>query len=205
MQNKDASGLQVIRKEDKEQRVGAFVKAHLENRTLSGAHEAQEFLLIARSSESPVCRALSAMMPALAEAGISVRVVLTAADTGVFHSETGASSALLETATLRILSDARLYEAHEQLVLDHENCWIGDCMRREPAKSDAYENYAGDNAETARAAASTFERLWQMSTPTVPVARLMPAVGYKDSRTASVLSRTISGNEKSAPTVLTRH
>jgi hypothetical protein len=31
----------------------------------------------------------------------------------------------------------RLVEAHEQLVLGPETCWIGDCMQRDPAKCDA--------------------------------------------------------------------
>ncbi len=205
MQKKDASGLQVIKKEDKERRVSAFLKAHLERRKLSGARDTQEFLLVARSSESPVCRAVSAMAPALADAGISLRIVLTSADSGVFHSETSASATLLETSGLRVLTDTRLYEAHEQLVLDCETCWIGDCMRREPAKCDAYENYSNASAETAKAAAATFEHLWKMSTPTAPVTRMMPAVGFKDSQEASVFSRTLPGQGKAAPTVLTRH
>ena len=61
----------------------------------------------------------------------------------------------------------RLIEAHEQLVLGPETCWIGDCMRRDPAKCDAYESYVEGCGEAAGCAAVSFERLWLASQPMV--------------------------------------
>jgi len=58
-------------------------------------------------------------------------------------------------------------EAHEQLVLGPETCWIGDCMRRDPAKCDAYESYVEGCGEAAGCAAVSFERLWLASQPLV--------------------------------------
>lgn len=205
MQANDTSGLQVIKKEDKERRVTAFVKAHLDRSEQSGAPEAGEMLLVARSYESPVCRAVTALLPDLKKAGISIRMIMTAVDGGIIQPPANVSTDLVETATVRIVCDPRLYEAHEQLVLDGETCWIGDCMRREPAKCDAYENYCQDNGATAKSAALTFARLWQLSTPAAPLAHMIPRYGFKDTQAAGLLSKSATGSDKSAPTVLTRH
>jgi hypothetical protein len=203
MRDKEHSGLQVVRKEEKESRVTAFVERHLEQSIARDG--ACEFLLVARSPESPVCLALSALTPKLAANGISVRIVFTAIDTGAFHVDTDASTALLQVATSRVVSDARLYEAHEQLILDAETCWIGDCMRREPAKRDAYENYSQACAETARSASVAFSHLWRVSSPSAPSSRMATPFGFKDSPEAEIIARNMSGEENTPPTASTRH
>jgi len=50
--------------------------------------------------------------------------------------------------------------------------WIGDIMRREPAKRDAFENYVDNCEKTANWAKVAFQRLWAISKP-LPV--LAPA------------------------------
>ncbi|MCH9809398.1 MAG: hypothetical protein K0U74_16860 [Alphaproteobacteria bacterium] len=203
MHDKANSGLQVVKKEEKESRVTAFVEQHLEKIGCSGLQS--EFLLVARSPESPVCRALSALAPKLAAHNITVQVVFTAIDTGAFHSESQASEALLKAATCRVVSDVRLYEAHEQLVLDDTTCWIGDCMRREPAKRDAYESYSNSCAQTAGAAAVSFSHLWRAGTCALPFTRTATPFGFKDSPEAEVIASNIAGEENVPPTALTRH
>ena len=59
----------------------------------------------------------------------------------------------------------RLIEAHEQLVLGAQTCWIGDCMRRDPAKCDAFESYVEGCGEAAGCALVSFERLWGACEP----------------------------------------
>ena len=54
----------------------------------------------------------------------------------------------------------RLIEAHEQLVLGPQTCWIGDCMRRDPMKCDAFESYVEGCGEAAGCALVSLERLW---------------------------------------------
>jgi hypothetical protein len=66
---------------------------------------------------------------------------------------------------IRWAKHPRLIEAHEQLVLGPETCWIGDCMRRDPAKCDAYESYVEGCGEAAGCAAVSFERLWLACQP----------------------------------------
>lgn len=205
MRKKITSGLQVVAKEDKEPRVKAFIEQHIERLEGRSLTAPLEYLLVARSPESPVCRALSALAPALAEQQVSVKVVFTAIDTGAFQGDLAASADLLEMATCRIVSDSRLYEAHEQLILDGETCWIGDCMRREPAKRDAYECYATTAQETSHAARTAFDHLWRSASNSVPVSRLTPSIGYKDAQDPSVFSKALSDSENVAPTALTRH
>ncbi len=203
MLNNTTSGLQVIKKDEKEPRVKAFVENFL-SRLEEGGAEADEFVLLARSPESPVCRALTALLPRLKHTGIELRVVYTAIDTGAFHSEP-MTGPLIDYATVRIINDARLYEAHEQLVLDASTCWIGDCMRREAAKRDAYENYVANDAETARSAATTFGYLWQAGLPTAPLMPVAPTTGFKDAAQSGLLGNAPGAEAGNAPTVLTRH
>ncbi|MBU1210734.1 MAG: hypothetical protein KJ587_05600 [Alphaproteobacteria bacterium] len=205
MRDSKTSGLQVVTKEEKEPRVKAFIEQHIEKLEGRPDWAPVEFLLVARSPESPVCRALSALAPALAAQKIAVRVVFTAIDTGAFQGDLAASANLLQMATSRIVCDSRLYEAHEQLILDEETCWIGDCMRREPAKRDAYESYTTSSVATAHAAALTFAHLWRAGSATVPISRFMPAIGYKEAQEAGIFSHPHADGENSPPTALTRH
>jgi hypothetical protein len=66
--------------------------------------------------------------------------------------------------------------AHEQLVLAPDRAWIGDSMRREPSKRDAYESFAAGCAETATNAARSFEKIWRASAPVRSVPVLPPTL-----------------------------
>jgi hypothetical protein len=78
---------------------------------------------------------------------------------------TGSGRALACEYEARWARHPRLIEAHEQLVLGPETCWIGDCMRRDPSRCDAYENYVEGCGEAAGCAIVSFERLWFASEP----------------------------------------
>lgn len=205
MSDKKTSGLQVIKKEEKEPRVTAFIEAHLEKRAGAGAPAAAgEFLLVARSPESPVCTALARLAPELTRHGIEIRAVFTAIDAGAFGAE-GAAGSLLAVASARIINDPRLYEAHEQLVIDEQTCWVGDCMRREPAKRDAYESYFEGSAPAARSATTAFARLWDAGVPATPHGRAAPQIGFKDAAQSGLFASGILNGETPPPTASTRH
>ncbi|MDX2259323.1 MAG: hypothetical protein NW205_10465 [Hyphomicrobiaceae bacterium] len=154
------TGLQVVKKEEKEARLSAFIET-----VLAGEAEPGAFLLVARSAESPVVRALAQRAADLAAAGISVKAVLTSIDHTEFGEAIALPARLFCEGGLRLIEDPRLYDAHEQLVLGNDAVWIGDCMRREPAKRDSYERYTTGSAETATWARRAFERLWAASQP----------------------------------------
>jgi hypothetical protein len=142
---------------NKEQRLRHFVLQHFG----TGTDRSYQLMVIARSLESPVVKAIAGLDAMIAAAGGSVRLILAQVD----DEAQCQASAMRCTHEIRWARHPRLIEAHEQLVLGPQTCWIGDCMRRDPSKCDAFENFVEDCAEAAGCAAVSFERLWFVSTP----------------------------------------
>jgi len=148
----------ISRHEEKEQRLRLFIEHHLR----LPSDRAHQLLLVARSLESPVVRAIAGLEQLIAATGGSVRLILAQVDD---EAQCLAGTALRCRHEIRWARHPRLIEAHEQLVLGPTTCWIGDCMRRDPAKCDAFENFVEDCGEAAGCAAVSFERLWFVSAP----------------------------------------
>lgn len=158
------SEISVVRKEEKEGRIRDFIAQDLSiAKSLSGGLGATH-LVVARSLESPVTRALLASRAEAAEAGILCRVLLML-DDGLAAGAQTALGACAGQIEARIVSDHRLLDAHELLVLGPNTVWIGDCMRRDPSKCDAYEFYSTTANEASTSAARSFERLWRIGKP----------------------------------------
>lgn len=155
--------MDVVKREEKEAKLTAFIASNLAANPAS----TQPWLLVARSAESPVVKALDALAPALAAAGRTVTALLTQASPGI--ADGTAMPALKFAGEVRVTHDIRLLDAHEILCLDGDTSWIGDCMRREPAKRDAYECYAANCAETADWSRKAFDRLWAKAEVASPV------------------------------------
>jgi hypothetical protein len=148
----------ISRHEEKEQRLRLFVEHHLR----LPSDRTHQLLIVARSLESPVVRAIAGLEQLIAATGGSVRLILAQVDD---EAQCLAGAALSCKHEIRWARHPRLIEAHEQLVLGPNTCWIGDCMRRDPAKCDAFENFVEDCGEAAGCAAVSFERLWLASAP----------------------------------------
>jgi hypothetical protein len=156
----------VTRHEDKEQKLQEFLSHHLARQSQGGdAGRATHILIVARSLESPVVRAIASLKDEISGASLSVRLILAHADSGSQPEDWGRRVTF--THEIRWARRPRLVEAHEQMVVDPETCWIGDCMRRDPAKCDAYESFVEGCGEAAGCATVSFERLWQASEPLV--------------------------------------
>ncbi len=163
--------MDVVKREDKETKLKAFILNHFTSP--SAMRGEQPWCVIARSMESPVILALSALSADIKTAGITVELLFTQAAPSVADS---AIDPLIGLAReVRYTKDVRLLDAHEQLRLDSTTCWIGDCMRREPAKRDAYECYASGCTDTANWSAKAFERLWAFGQP-ILMTRSAPAL-----------------------------
>lgn len=191
----------VVKKEDKEARLEAFISNFLSREALDGDRKDQErvVLLIARSSESPVVRALVSVVTRGLADGLSLKAVVTVPSSVAGIDWPSELAALTEC---HVVNDIRLLDGHEQLWLDGETVWIGDCMRREPSKRDAYECYAAGHAEMARFAEAAFNRFWQLGrpaqigaplAPTEPVASIEPHIAG------------MAPFEMTPPTAATRH
>jgi len=150
---------------EKVAKLSAFILSDLDTRAARGLYAAGGcYLLIARSPESPVALALRERAAALAKSGIRVRAIFGEVELGQSAANVAAPPFALPSEC-RIARDSRLLAAHEQLVLAPDRCWTGDSMRREPAKRDAYENFAPGCAETATHAARSFEKMWRAAAP----------------------------------------
>jgi hypothetical protein len=160
------SRMSVTRRGEKEQRLTAFIARALPH-PIAGATPLQgsPISVLARSLDSPVVKAVGALAADIAAAGAPVRLLIARSDRLLAPG----GSIYPQNSTLdcevRQLRDPRLIEMHEQMVLGNRACWTGDSMRRDPAACDAYECFVDDGAGLARAAQSTFERLWILSEP----------------------------------------
>jgi hypothetical protein len=168
--SRTAAALQIdiVRLEDKENKLKAFIRALLCPQPHVGiaGSSIEHLLLVARSASSPVAKAIAS----LAREGVlclPVRAVF------LLDKPDGSDESLCRAADLhlplplsvRIARDQRLSDAHEQLVLGPASSWFGDCMRRDPMKRDAYECFAASCTETAAWARISFERIWATSKP----------------------------------------
>lgn len=133
--------------------------------------------LLARATDSPVARALTAAVTESGRSDLVLSVVLFDIDS-VVEDHASASILDLRIAQFRVLHDARFAAAHEQLVLGPTRVWIGDCMRRDPQKRDALEFYHADSPANAAHAIASFSRLWAKAKPLARTVRrtLAPVV-----------------------------
>ena len=169
MHLKPPTDMQVVKWQEKEERLTAFIAADIRERISSSANAEYTYTLIARSLESPVVRALVALSGELSRSNISVRLVMSSIDLMPHDEVVQIDEMQAHTTTTRLASDSRLFDAHEQLVLSNNRVWIGDVLRREPAKRDAYENYSTSCEDTVRFAQLAFERIWSASKPVAPI------------------------------------
>ena len=167
--------MSVIKRGEKEQKLSAFLGSHFARGNNSHA-AAHEVLVIARSIESPVAKALADHAAQIAAGARPVRMILARADRGSIPAGWSLDEGVRVECEIRWASNPRLLEAHEQLVLASDTCWIGDSMRRDPAKCDAYETFIEADAEVAAAARISFERLWAVSQRLFPSVHLPPHV-----------------------------
>lgn len=190
--------MHVVRKEEKEGRLKAFVGEHLAV-VAEAPSTGEDLTVIARSFESPVVRALAAYRNEMKAAGIRIRAIVVLAE-----GPDEAVTELLGASTTRQGCDPRLLDAHEQLAFGGRVAWIGDCMRREPAKRDAYEIYSPDCAETAALARRSFERVWAFAGAGKAISGAAALPALPSAEPVEVALAALSEGE-SSPTVSSRH
>ena len=165
MSEKATSAMHVIKKEDKQSVLRAFIAQDIDARRTAPAAEGttRTYCLIARSPDSPVARAVAELSDDLADLGISIYAVF--ATLGANDSAVRRQKETSDLDNVRQVQDQRLLDAHEVLLLDNKSSWIGDCMRRDPARSDAYERFSNNCVFTNASALSAFEQLWNGAQP----------------------------------------
>ena len=185
----------VTRHGDKEQKLKDFILQHIGGaQDASGAGRFAQIQVVARSLESPVVKAVAGLAREIADAGLSVRLILAHADHDTFADTwTNAGRTVGFDHEIRWARHPRLIEAHEQLVLGPHACWIGDSMRRDPAKCDAFESYVEGCGEAAGCALVSFERLWIACEPLVVRDRRTGAAGPEHDAPPEAMGRKPDG------------
>ncbi len=163
MSLKPPTGIQVIKKEDKEAFLRAFILQDIESRKSNAAQSDAEYLVVARCWDSPVISAIGGLQNEIARAKVGLRIIVSTINTFETFPLSNKLDALIAVGQVRLITDARLFDVHEQLVLNSKTCWIGDVIRREPTKRDAYEQYWNDDASAVTWSKSAFERIWSLS------------------------------------------
>jgi hypothetical protein len=155
------SRLMTMSRTDKEARIKDFIGEAFAARGEDPAREICLTLFV-RNPDSPAARALHA---AWSEGLIDgARVLLIVGDTNV--DEPTAPSVLdIRGAECRVLSNPSFAPAHEQLTVGHTRVWIGDCLRRDPTKRDAFELYHDNDPTNCVFAIASFEKLWGRGRP----------------------------------------
>ena len=167
MRSAPGATVKVVKPEEKRQILCGFIadSVALDAATVGPIPAARvlKATLIAHSPASPVALALSSYAAAEPGVTLQLRAIFASVESSPAEAP-GARPACLSTAIdwvgLRQVVDVRLHDAHEQMVLDGSSTWVGDCLRRDPAKRDAYETYAPANPTATRwAPAATSEEL----------------------------------------------
>ena len=158
--------------EGKVSSLAAFILANLPAPSRNDASApVRAITMLARSPDSPIAQAVLRLGSELADRNIRVRAIFASLDAPTGSGDWTSSQPVSGEAAIpfgreiRWARNPRYIDAHEQLVLHGSACWIGDCMRRDPAKRDALEQAKPKCAITAGFAATSFERLWLGSEP----------------------------------------
>ncbi len=155
--------MHVVFQEEKETRLKQFIQEDLAARKAAGESVfGVSYRLVARSTDSPAARALLAVADEAAAMGIEIRTLFVQHSSAMRSAASGQGSV---TGAWRVISDPRFLEAHEQLVLSDKKVWIGDCMRRDASRRDAYESYCDGRDSRSLWAARSFEHMWVAAAP----------------------------------------
>jgi hypothetical protein len=170
MRSNSATAIDAATREQKERRLRQFIESFIDRIEACCPAEDGErtCLLLAHSPDSPVARVIAELIEGK-RLRLSVRAIFTTLETGASSGGVNLSTLPAFAAAVRLARDPRLLDAHEQLVLGTRTSWVGDCMRRDPLKRDAFEAFAADGQGKARRATASFERIWRVSVP-APIA-----------------------------------
>lgn len=145
-------------KEERESNIKDFIRGALDDAT-AGRDDA--IALLARSPTSPVVAALLALTDELVERRIGAAIILAGGATAAEDETWSLSFNAQFVHEIRLTSNPRILDAHEQLIVGDRSLWYGDCMRRDPAKRDAFASFLRDDAGAVRSGRFAFRQLWR--------------------------------------------
>jgi len=144
-------------REEREQSIKSFILQSLDA-SASGLSDA--IAVLAHSPESPVVKALLSLSDELARHRVGAVMILTGGAMAAEDETWSLSFAKGFAHEIRLTSNPRILDGHEQLIVGARSIWYGDCMRRDPAKRDAYSVFMANQQTAAHQGRVTFSRLW---------------------------------------------
>lgn len=201
-----STSYKVVKHADKVEALTSFINAAGARMEISTDLICATPTLLARSPDSPVAQALLSAPASVFRFG-PPRIVFTRLhDTGPLPSLPDVLANAADRQ-FRLLADPRFLDAHEQLVLSSDCCWIGDCMRRDPMKRDAFEKFSEACVPTAQFAIASFERLWRVARPVGRdgLSRAVPGWSKPTDGADSLASTAIVGESSDERLASTRH
>ncbi len=143
-------------KEEREQKLRDFILAAIDGKAMGRDNAV---IVLARSPDSPVMRALLSVSGELAARGAGAAIILAG---GAIAAEDETWNIVFSANfvhEIRLTTNPRVLDGHEQIVVGDAAVWYGDTMRRDPWTRDAFATFLAGEA-SARQARATFARLW---------------------------------------------
>lgn len=161
MHSKAPAQSQSLQLDERREQLVTFVESAV--RSMPPGHPSA-LLMVARSPDSPVARAVLALSDTLGALRLGGKLVFACSEAMASGDVWQLSFDRAFAHEVRLAPDPRMLGAHEQLVIGDHALWYGDNMRRDPLKRDAYQSFESDVGTVIRARA-TFGRLWQSAVP----------------------------------------
>lgn len=195
--------IELVRRSDKEERlvqfIGSYVRAVRDGEVDDPRQ--QQLTCVAKSLHSPVMRALERVADEIAAAKLDLHAIIT--EPRAAEAPSGTLDALLHS--VRIATDPRLLDAHEQLTLGGTHTWIGDSMRRDADKRDAFERFETACAETNKRGRACFDRFWGICEPVVLVSSTTEHQGAEEQSAPAGSCSVVAQDGRESALVSTRH
>lgn len=145
-------------KEERETALKEFIRGALDE---AAAGREDAIAVLALSPSSPVIAALLALSDELAGRRVGASIVLAGGATAAEDETWSLSFSAKFIHEIRLTSNPRILDGHEQLIVGDRSLWYGDCMRRDPSKRDAFASFLPDQPATVRASRFAFGQLWR--------------------------------------------
>lgn len=150
----------------------SYFRTYLQWLDETGPDDASErqVLIVAKSPASPVVLAMQAMTEEFSSREIGVKVVFSDVDPeralqSAWEVISDLSNGRDHSDLIKWASSPGILEAHEQMILGTQMCWLGDAMRREPGRRDGFDLFEADAQENSARALKSFTAIWNFATP----------------------------------------
>ena len=155
------------------EKFSGLIARFLEKTTLGAGPRDRSITLIARSPAMAAARALTLHASEIERQQISVQVVFAKLAPAELLGQLAAALGLIDqrdasAAKVRIIKNAALLDAHEQLVLGREMCWTGDMLRRCDEHRNRLDIVEEGLTGPVRLAELSFNAIWSVAKPVPP-------------------------------------